>query len=85
MNAKEKIYCAGYENIVYIPDHELDDAIIGITTNDNVVYDYEKIIDSLMVKEGFDIINAMDWANNIARSLSYMGNNAPIIMYPLDW
>lgn len=38
-----------------------------------------------MDKEGWSYNMAMDWVNyNTLRALPYMGENAPIVIYPLD-
>lgn len=48
------------------------------------MYDYEKMITWLMKPEGWTPEEAEDWVNyNTIRALPYMGDKAPLIMYPL--
>lgn len=61
-----------------------DDALIGVSSSGRAIYDYDKMIDYLIVNEDFTIDDAVDWISyNTIRALDYMGPNAPIVMYPL--
>ena len=63
------------------PDY--DAAIIGVSTDGNVIYDYDKMIGCLM-DEGMDYDEAIDFIDyNAIRSLPYAGEGAPIVMYKL--
>lgn len=70
--------------IVLEPDY-LDDAIIGITDDARVVYDYDKLKSAYMDAEGWDEEAADDWISyNTIRSLSYVPNS-PIIMFNISY
>lgn len=85
MNVKERILNAGYENIIIFDNYSYDDALIGISDDNRAIYDYNKMIEWLIEKEGFTEIEAIEWIEyNTIRSLPYMGSDAPIIMYPLE-
>ena len=59
-----------------------DNSIVGVTTDNRVVYDYDKMILELMEDEGCRYDDAVDWIEfNTIRSLPYAGDKAPIIMY----
>ena len=61
-----------------------DNAIIGVTSNNCVVYDYNQMIAEMMIDDGCSYEDAVDWIDyNTIRSLPYTGENAPIIMYKL--
>ena len=85
MNVEDKILNAGYENVVYLINYSYDDALIGITTDNRAVYDFNKMIEWLVFNEGFEPTEAIEWIEyNTVRALPYMGDKAPIIMYPLE-
>lgn len=84
MTAEEKILVAGYEDILLLSNYSYDDALIGVTEDGRAVYDYEKMITWLIETEGWTPEDAEDWVNyNTIRALPYMGDKAPLIMYPL--
>lgn len=84
MTAEEKLLVAGLEDVVILSNYSYDDALIGVTEDGRAVYDYEKMITWLMETEGWTPEEAEDWVNyNTIRALPYMGDKAPLIMYPL--
>lgn len=86
MNAEERLLYAGYEGVKYLVDYSYDDALIGVSEDGRAIYDYEKMIDWLMNKEGWSDDEAVEWIEyNTLRALPYFGNGAPIIMYPLAY
>ena len=59
-----------------------DGSIIGVTTDDRVVYSYDKMVEELMQDEEWSYEYAVDWIDyNTIRALPYAGPNGPIIMY----
>ena len=85
MNAKERILNAGYEDVIVFSDYGYDDALIGISDDNRAIYDYDKMVEWLVQNEGFEPLEAMEWIDyNTLRALPYMGNDAPIIMYPIE-
>ena len=85
MDALERILNAGYENVAYLVNYSYDDALIGISEDNRAIYDYNKMVEWLIKKENFTEEEAIEWINyNTIRALPYMGNEAPIIMYPLE-
>ena len=74
----------GFENFLIFENPDYDSAIIGITENNQVVYDYEKMIEHLMQEDDMDYEEAVDFISyNTIRSLPYAGEGAPIIMYSI--
>lgn len=85
MNAEERLMDAGYDDVTYLVNYSYDDALIGVTEDGRAVYDYDKMITWLMEEENWSYEDASDWVNyNTLRSLPYMGDRAPIVMYPLE-
>lgn len=85
MDARERILNAGYEDVTYLTNYSYDDALIGISDDNRAVYDYDKMVKWLMEKEEFTEEEAIEWIDyNTIRALPYMGEKAPIIMYPIE-
>lgn len=84
MTAEERVLEAGYEGVILLSDYSYDEALIGVTEDGRAVYDYEKMISWLVETEGWTPEEAEDWVSyNTIRALPYMGDRAPLIMYPL--
>lgn len=84
MNAEQKLLDAGYEDVVFFTNCGYDDALIGIDTNNRLVYDYNKMVEWLVTNEDCTEEDAADWIDyNTIRALPYI-DNAPIIMYPIE-
>lgn len=86
MTAEERLLEAGYEDVEYLVNFSYDDALIGVSEDGRAIYDYEKMIDWLIDKEGWSDEEAVEWIEyNTIRALSHLGERAPIIMYPLPY
>lgn len=73
----------GYENSVIFENPSYDSAIIGISEDERVIYDYDKMIKYLVTEDDMTIEEASDFISyNTIRSLPYVENH-PIIMYNL--
>lgn len=84
MKNKDTLMDQGFENFIIFENPDYDSAIIGITENNQVVYDYEKMIEHLMQEDDMDYEEAADFISyNTIRSLPYAGEGAPIIMYSI--
>lgn len=84
MDAEEKLLLNGFDDVKYFTNFSYDDALVGVTTDGQAVYDYNLMIDWLIKTNGWSEDDAIDWVNyNTIRGLSYMGEGAPIIMFPL--
>ena len=82
MTARERIEDAGYEDVIIFDNPSYDDALVGITNDNRAVYDYYKMIDWLIEKEGMDDEEAADFISYNS-SFSY-GEGYPLIVYPID-
>lgn len=83
MNAEERLMDAGYEGVKYLTNYSYDDALIGVSEDGRAIYDYDKMVAWLVLKEGFQPSDAIEWIDyNTIRALPYFGSDAPIIMYP---
>ena len=72
------------EDSLVFDNPSYDNSIVGVTTDNRVVYDYDKMIVELMEDEGWSYDDAVDWIDyNTIRSLPYAGEKSPIIMYEI--
>lgn len=86
MNAEEKLLESGYEGIKFFVNYGYDDALIGVSNDGRAIYDYGKMIEWLMDEEEWSDEEAVEWIEyNTIRALPYLGEGAPIIMYPLAY
>lgn len=59
-------------------------AILGYTEDGNLVYSYDGMVDWLMDNDDMDDISAREWIDyNAIRTIPYMGEKKPIILYSL--
>ena len=60
----------------------MDEAIIGIDTDEHIIYSHNKCVECLMEHDGMTGEEAMEWVDyNTIRAIPYMGDKHPIIMY----
>lgn len=72
------------EEAIIFTDASYDESIIGVTTDNRIVYSYERMVEEFMNDNNCSIEEAIDWIDyNSIRALSYCGDNAPIIMYQI--
>ena len=84
-SAEDRILDAGYEDVVIFKDEGYDDALIGISEDGRVIYDFDLMVEWLMKVDGITSEEAIEWIEyNTIRSLSYAGSGAPIIMYRIE-
>jgi hypothetical protein len=85
MKSKDILLEAGFEDVFVLSNYSYDEALIGVTTNNNAVYSFSKMVEWLMITENFTYEDAVEWIEyNTIKSLSYFGPQAPIIMYDLE-
>lgn len=80
--AKEKLLEEGYEDVVVFENYSYDTALIGVTTDNRAVYDFDLMVKWLIDVEGFkDSTEAIEWIEyNTIRALPYIGEEAPVIV-----
>ena len=86
MSNREMLADAGYEESIVLENPDYDNAIIGVTVDGQVLYDYYKMIDHLVENDGMTEEEAADHISyDTMRRLSYSAEeNKPIIMYSLE-
>ena len=84
MKNKDTLMDQGFENFIIFENPDYDSAIIGITEDNQVVYNYDKMIEYLVQEDDMSYEEAADFISyNTIRSLSYVGKDAPVIMYSI--
>ena len=82
---KELISELGYDDVTVFDDSlgfSYADAFIGMSDEGRAVYSYDKMIEYIMLKEGWTFEEAMEWIDyNTIRALPYGGPNPPIVVY----
>ena len=84
MTNREVLSDLDYENLIVFENPDYDSAIVGVSYDDRVIYDYDKMIDYLVDKEHMSVEDAADFIfYNTIRALSYTSGDTPIVMFPI--
>lgn len=84
MSNSDRLLDAGYEGVIIFSNFSYDSALIGVSSDNRAIYDYDLMVEWLSSEEGFSPEEAVEWIEyNTIRSLAYMGENAPIIIHRL--
>ena len=67
MTAEEKLLENGYEGVKYLTDFSYDDALIGVTYDNRAVYDYEKMVEWLILSIKYCFMVILEVVNNNSR------------------
>ena len=75
----------GFNETSFFENPDFVDAIVGITDEGNLIYDYDKMIQSLVNEGEMNEEEAIEWIEyNTIRTIPYMGNGRPIIVYGIE-
>lgn len=90
----DEIESRGFEDTVILDDPSFDDAIIGITEDGHLIYNYDSMVNHLVdsyIKEGINedeaYTSAIEWISyNTIRAIPYMKSygKEPIIAYSFN-
>ena len=70
------------EDAIVFTNPSFDNSIIGYTIDGQAVYDYDKMVQELMIDDGISEEEAIDWIEyNTIRVLPYAGEMAPVIIF----
>lgn len=82
MTAIERLEDAGFEDVLLFSNPSYDDALIGVTTDNRAVYEYNAMVDWLIENDDMSYDEAVEWIDyNTLRALPYYGEAAPIVVY----
>jgi hypothetical protein len=85
MTNREILCEMGHEDAVIYKNPDYDSAIIGVSDDNRVIYDYDKMVAHLMDVDGIEMLDAVEFIDyNTLRAYppSDMGDG-PIVMYGL--
>ena len=72
------------EQPILLDNMSYDNSIVGVTEDNRIVYDYNKMVEELMEDEGWSETDAIEWLDyNTIRAIPYMESRgrAPVILY----
>lgn len=76
-----RLFENGYDDDYLMFRGEFDGAIIGMTHDDRVVYDYDLMVQCTMESQHCDYDEAVGWVeHNALGALPYMGGDSPVII-----
>ena len=82
---KEWLCDRDYEDTVVLENPDYLSAIVGVSDDGRLIYDYEKMAEHLMATDGMDYEEACEFIDfNTIGALPYMGEKRPIIMNKMD-
>ena len=71
----------GHEEAVIFDGPDFDEAIVGVTDEGRVVYDYDMMVHCLRISDGMSETEAIEFIEyNTIRAIPYAGAYAPIVM-----
>ena len=72
------------EQIILFRNPDFSTAIIGVSENNRIIYNYNKMVEYLIENEDMSYEDATDYVScDTIKALNYMSGNKPIVMYPL--
>lgn len=85
MSKRDTLVELGFEDAIVFDNPSYDDAIIGTSHDDRVVYSFEKMVECLMNDDGMSYEEAVEFIEyNTIRAIPYFGPNAPIVLMNED-
>ena len=70
----------GHEEAVIFDGPDYDEAIVGVTDDGRVVYDYDAMVKILVDRDGMEELEALEFIEyNTIRAIPYV-ENGPIVM-----
>lgn len=74
-----------YDDVVIFSNPDYASAFVGVSEDNRAVYDFDKMVEYLVEKDGLTDIEAIEFIEyNTIRALPYFGENAPIVLYPIS-
>lgn len=82
---KEWLCDRDYEDTVVLENPDYLSAIVGVSDDGRLIYDYEKMAEHLMATDGMDYEEACEFIDfNTIGALPYMGEKRPIILTKVE-
>jgi hypothetical protein len=82
MSINEYVRAMLDEDSIIFDNPSFDNSIIGITTDGQAVYDYDKMVNELMQDENISEIESVEWIDyNTLRAIPYAGEMKPVVIF----
>ena len=82
---KEWLSDRDYEDTVVMENPDYLSAIVGISDDGRLIYDYEKMVEHLVATDGMDYDEACEFIDfNTIGALPYMGEKRPVILTKIE-
>lgn len=76
----------GFEDLIVFENPDYDEAIVGISHDDRVIYSYDKMVECLVKNDGMTYEEAAEFIDyNTIRAIPYFGSGAPIVLMNEDY
>ena len=79
MTVREYLENEGYEEVIIFDNPSYDDAFIGVTNDNRAVYDYDKMIEWLVINEDMDYDETADFISY--NNSFYYGEGYQIVVF----
>jgi hypothetical protein len=81
MTAEDKLLDNGYSDVIFFTSPDYESALIGVSSDNRAVYDYDLMVEYLVQIDGMTEDEAAEWIDyNVIGS--YIADG-PIVIYPL--
>lgn len=85
MGKRDTLCELGLEDAIVFENPDYEDAIIGTSHDDRVVYSFNKMVECLVKEDGMTEEEAIEFIEyNTLRAIPYFGPNAPIVLMNED-
>lgn len=85
MSKIDDIIDLGFDEAVVFSHPSYEDAIIGVSLDGNVIYDYDKMVEYLMNTESMTSEEAVEWIDyNVIGFMPNFGDSTPILAYSIN-
>lgn len=82
---KEWLCDRDYEDTVVLENPDYLSAIVGVSDDGRLIYDYEKMVEHLITTDGMDYEEACEFIDfNTIGALPYMGEKRPVILTKVE-
>lgn len=85
MDKREQLCFMGYEEAVVFDCPDYDNAIVGVSEDGRVIYDYDLMVEDLIKKDNIEAMEAIEFIEyNTIGALPSAGPHGPIIMHRIE-
>ena len=79
---REYLLEQGNDETTFFTNPDYIEAIVGVSQDGRLVYSYKNMVNSLVLRDNISIEEAMEFIDyNTLRTLPYMGDYSPVIVY----